>query len=245
MRSAPDAGQEPHARAGEAPLAACAYAFACAALVLSGVFPVNNPDTFGHLAQGRQIVELGRVPARDTFSFWQPQPVLWHNYEWLSDWLSYRLYQLGGPDALLVAKCVLLALAGALIVRLAQVLGGARAAAWCALLIVLAIPAARFRFTERPHLVTLPFAATYLIGFSYLVRAWGAGTRRGDLAWIATIGLVHLAWVNLHGSHLLGLTLSAVYFAFAFRDRAARPSSRRCWASKSSRPASRRTARRS
>jgi hypothetical protein len=201
MRAQPDAAPEAHAGVREATLAGIAYAFACSALALSGLFPVNNPDTFGHLAQGRQIAQLGHVPARDTFSFWQPQPVLWHNYEWLSDWLSYRLYQLGGPDALLVAKCVLLALAGALIVRLAQLLGGARAAAWCALLLVLAIPASRFRFTERPHLVTLPFAATYLIGFCYLARAWGAGTRRGDVAWIAGIGLVHLAWVNLHGSH--------------------------------------------
>ena len=68
-------------------------------LALAGLFPINNPDAFGHLAQGRQIEQLGHVPARDTFSFWQPQPALWHNYEWLSDWLTYRVYAFGGPDA--------------------------------------------------------------------------------------------------------------------------------------------------
>lgn len=222
MRAELDARAGAPADARDAPLVAFAYALACGALALSGLFPLNNPDTFGHLAQGRQIAQLGHVPARDTLSFWQAQPVVWHNYEWLSDWLSWRLYQLGGADALVVGKCLLLALSAALIVRVAQLYGSARAAAWCALLIVLAIPAARFRFTERPHLVTLPFAAIYLIGFGYLVRAWGEGTRRGDVAWIAAIGCVHVLWVNLHGSHLLGLLLSGVYFVFAFRDRAAR-----------------------
>ena len=199
-----------------------AWLGAALALALAGVFALDNPDTFGHLAQGRQIVELGHVPARDTLSFWKAQPAPWHNYEWLSDWLGYRLYQAGGADLLLAAKCLLLAVSGALIVLLAQLVAGSRAALLCSLLLVVAIPAARFRFTVRPHLLALPFSALYLIGCSYLVRAWGKPSRRLDALVIAGIGVVHVAWVNLHGSHLLGVVLVGVYFAAALRQPAAR-----------------------
>jgi hypothetical protein len=210
-----DAARDAPAAKLEARIAWLACAVASVAVGLAGWFPVNNPDTFGHLAQGRQIAELGRVPARDTLSFWQPQPAVWHNYEWLSDIASFRLYALGGYDALILGKCVLLAASAAMLVVLARLLGGARVALFCSLLLVAAIPGARFRFTERPHLIALPFATFYLIGFSYLLRAFGQGSRRLDAVFIAALGAVHLLWVNLHGSHLLGLLLTAVHFMLA------------------------------
>jgi hypothetical protein len=199
----------------EARVAGVACVLACLALALAGWFPVNNPDSFGHLAQGRQIAELGRVPLRDSFSFWQPQPAVWHNYEWLSDIATYRLYELGGYDALIAAKCLLLLVSAALLIGLAQLLGGTRVAVLCAVLIVAAIPAARFRLTERPHLVALPFCTFYLIGFSYLLRAFGKAKARVDTLFIVTIGVAHVLWVNLHGSHLLGLLLTLLCLGFA------------------------------
>ncbi len=208
--------------APEAGAAWIACALACTALALSGLFPVNNPDTFGHLAQGRQIAELGHVPSHDTLSFWQPHPAPWHNYEWLSDLLGWLLYAGGGPNALIALKCITLALAGALITALAWLLAGPRAAVLCAVLLVAAIPGSRFRFTERPHVVALPLAALYLIGFSYLLRAWGRPSRRGDALWIAALAVLHILWVNLHGSHLLGLVLTIVHVVFGFAQPDAR-----------------------
>lgn len=208
--------------AAEARAAWIACGLACVALALSGLFPVNNPDTFGHLAQGRQIAELGHVPSHDTLSIWKPQPAPWHNYEWLSDLIGWQLYAAGGPTALIALKCLTLALAGALITALAWLLGGPRAAVLCALLLVAAIPGSRFRFTERPHVVALPFAALYLIGFSYLLRAWGKPSRRADMLWIAALAALHVAWVNLHGSHLLGLVLTLVHIVLGFGQRQAR-----------------------
>jgi hypothetical protein len=215
-----DPGAQALAADRRAAFVACTLA--CVALALSGVFPVNNPDTFGHLAQGRQILELGRVPSHDTLSIWQPRPAPWHNYEWLSDALGYWLYAHGGPDALIALKCATLAAAGALIAALAWLLAGSRAAVLSALLLVLAIPAARFRFTERPHLCALPLAALYLIGFAYLLRAWGRASARADGAWIAALGVLHVLWVNLHGSHLLGLTITLVHVISGFAQRSAR-----------------------
>ncbi len=204
-------GANEHAR-----LVWLAYLVAGAALCVAGLYPVSNPDTFGHLAQGRQIALLGHVPLRDSFSFWRAQPALWRNYEWLSDLLSYRLYAWSGVDALLGCKCVLLTAAGALLVGFAHLRGGARAALLCALMLVTAIPAARFRFSERPEMVALPLVAFYWIGLSYLMRAWGAGRRGVDTAFVLGLGLAHALWVNLHGSHLLGLAVTSIHFGCAW-----------------------------
>ncbi len=210
------------AAVSEARLGWLAYAIAAFALGLAGLFAVANPDTFGHLAQGRQIVELGHVPLRDSFSFWKPQPALWRNYEWLSDWLMFELYRLGGFDALIAAKCALLAASAALLVLLSRLLGGARAGLLTSALVVSAIPAARFRLTERPHLCALPLGCFYLIAFAYLLRGWGRGRARADALFIAALGAAHLLWVNLHGSHLLGLALTLLHLLLASGVRGAR-----------------------
>jgi hypothetical protein len=210
------------APAAETRAAALACVLACAAVAISGVFPVNNPDAYGHLAQGRQIDELGHVPAHDTFSIWQARPVRWHNYEWLSDYVSWSLYRAFGPNALIASKCATLAAAAAALVALSCLLGGPRAAVLCALLLVAAIPASRFRFTERPHVIAFPFAALYLIGYAYLLRAWGSGRRRADALIIAGLAGLHVLWVNVHGSHLLGLALTGIHVVLAMRPAGAR-----------------------
>jgi hypothetical protein len=194
------------------PAVSLAMLVAAASLALAGVFPLNNPDAFGHLAQGRNIAQLGHVPQRDPFSVWRPVPAPFHNYEWLSDLVMFGVWELGGPDALIIGKCALLALAGVLLVLVALEVGGPRAALAGGLLVLAAIPGARFRFSERPQIVAFPLAALYLLG---LCRICAERTgRRERRIWIAALALAHVLWVNLHGSHLLGLALTALFLAF-------------------------------
>ncbi len=198
-------------------VARLALLWACVALALAGLFPAGNADTFGHLAQGRQIAELGHVPAVDTFSFWKAEPQPWRNYEWLSDLLGYRLYEAGGANALIALKCVTLAAAGALLTALSWRLAGPRAALACALLLVFQIPASRFRYTERPHLVTLPLVALYLLAYGRLLSDTKSRARldRDDVVLLGGLFGLHVLWVNLHGSHLLGVLLTIVYLTCA------------------------------
>ena len=107
-------------------LARGAQAGAALALAASGLHAVGNPDTFGHLAQGRQIAQLGHVPRVDTWSFWQPAPATWTNYEWMSDVLTWWAFSAGSWTALLAIKCTLLASSGALLVELARRCAGDR-----------------------------------------------------------------------------------------------------------------------
>jgi hypothetical protein len=192
------------------------------AFFLAGAFPLFNADAYGHLAQGRQIVALGRVPKVDLFSFWKPEPQPWSNYEWGYDWLSWLAYDHLGASALVLAKCFALALLGYLLValafRLAREAESAGPLALTALL--LALPVARFRFTVRPQIVGLVFPAILLIGISTLYSDSTSLRRR---QWtLAGLGALHVLWVNMHGSHLFGVVIAVLFTVFAARTAALR-----------------------
>jgi len=196
-------------------------AWGCAAaFFLVGAFPLYNVDAYGHLAQGRQIAELGRVPAVDLFSFWKPTPQPWSNYEWGYDIVTWLIYDHFGPIALILIKCLLLAALGYVLVVLAHRLaqGAELAAPVAAAVLIFFAPLARIRFTVRPQIVGLVLPAVLLLGISvlYSERASPRAKR-----WVVFgLGLMHVVWVNMHGSHLLGLLVTVLFLAFSIRTAA-------------------------
>ena len=192
------------------------------AFFVAGLFPLFNADAYGHLAQGRQIVALGEVPKVDLFSFWKPEPQPWSNYEWGYDWLTWLVYDGLGANALIVLKCLALGALGYLLVLLAiRLARGAQAAGPLALTaLLLALPVARFRFTVRPQIVGLLFPAVLLIGIHALYDEQASARRKGWV--VAGLAALHLAWVNMHGSHLFGVVVTVLFGAFAFRTPAFR-----------------------
>ncbi len=196
-------------------------AWGCAlAFFLLGAFPLYNIDAYGHLAQGRQIAELGYVPEVDLFSFWQATPQPWSNYEWAYDLLTWLVYDGLGPNALIGLKCLALAALGYLLVILAYRLSGeAMIAAPIAVAILLFFaPMARLRFTVRPQIVGLLLPAVLLVGI-HAIFSPAVSTRRRT--WIvAGLTGMQILWVNMHGSHLLGLLITALFLGFSFRTAA-------------------------
>jgi len=180
-------------------------------LVLAGTFDVHNNDTFGHLAQGRQIVELGYVPSVDTFSFWRDEPQPWHNYEWGTDLIFWVVYNALGTPGLLALKGLLLG--GVALFLFGRAADARRARSLAVLitaaLILWAIPAARFRLTMRPELFGYFFCALYVWGLGRL--ASGRLDARARHRWIVGLVLSHVSWVNLHGSHLLGVAIAGMH----------------------------------
>jgi hypothetical protein len=197
---------------GERRLAIAASVVAALAVAMAGLYPGNNPDTFGHLAQGRQIAALGRVPMVDTLSLLPGPPRPWHNYEWLSDLGTYLLYAHVGYASVTWFKCGLLVITVLSLARFAAVLGGARAAVFASLVAISTIPAIRVRLSDRPHVLGICFAALYLLLFTMLTRT---ATQRVRYAIVALIGTMHVIWVNAHGSHLLGLAITVSFLSFA------------------------------
>jgi len=193
---------------------------AAGALALAGLYRGNNPDTFGHLAQGRQIAALGHVPALDTWSLLPGPPRPWHNYEWLSDLATWSLYDGFGYPAVTIAKCLLLAIAALCLSRTAQLWGGARAAVLGSLAAVSTIPAIRVRLSDRPHVLGIALAASYLLLLTLLselgaraeaprgssdgtTRAWQLPARRRAALLVSALFALHVLWINTHGGHLL------------------------------------------
>lgn len=193
----------------------------CATLFfLLGAFPLYSIDAYGHLAQGRQIAELGRVPTLDPFSFWRSTPQPWRNYEWGYDLVTWLIYDRFGPNALIVIKCVLLAVLGYILVVLAgRLANGARLAApIAAVILILFAPLARIRFTVRPQVAGLLLTAVLLLGTSALYSERTSARARRWI--IAALGLMQVLWVNLHGSHLLGLLVTVLFLTFSIRTAA-------------------------
>jgi hypothetical protein len=204
-------GVEPSA--GERNAAKVAAAIAALSFALAAFYPLSSPDTFGHLAQGRQIVTLGHVPHVDHFSFWRAAPAPWRNYEWLSDVATWWLYDAVGPNALIATSSFIAALAALLLVGVAYRTAGTRAAIACAFLLVLALPAARFRLNVRPHMLGLPLAALYLLALGHLLRPQLSRARVRAI--VVALFLAHVVWVNVHGSHLLGLAFALLHLLMA------------------------------
>lgn len=192
------------------------------AFFLTGLFPLFNADAYGHLAQGRQIVALGAIPKLDPFSFWTPEPQRWNNYEWAYDLLTWLTYDHWGASTLVLFKCIALGAVGYFLVILAGRLSqGARGAAPLTLAgLLLALPVARFRFTTRPQIVGLVFPAILLLGIGTLFDDRASARKKG---WIlGGLALLHVVWVNAHGSHLLGLALGAIFAGLSIRTPAFR-----------------------
>lgn len=192
------------------------------AFFLTGLFPFFNADGYGHLAQGRQIAELGRVPRVDTFSFWRSTPQPWTNYEWGYDLGSWCIYDRFGANGLILIKCIGLSALGYVLVRLAVRLSqGVSIAAPIALTALLSLlPIARIRFTVRPQIIGLVFPAFLLAGISTLYSE--VTSPRTKKLVLLTLLIMQLVWVNAHGSHLLGIAITVVFLAFSWRTSAFR-----------------------
>jgi len=192
------------------------------AFFLAGSFPLFNADAYGHLAQGRQIALLGRVPQVDLFSFWQATPQPWKNYEWAYDLVTWLVYDHLGAHALVFLKCLALGALGYLLVVLADRLarGAELTAPFSLTALLLALPVARFRFTTRPQIVGLLFPAILLTGIGALYADRVPSRTKG---WIlGALALLHVVWVNSHGSHLFGVVITLIFAAFSFRTAASR-----------------------
>jgi hypothetical protein len=155
------------------------------------VHRLDDADTWWHLATGRLIHATGAVPATDPFSF-TAAGAPWINRQWLFELGLYRLWELGGPTAVILGTGALFVAAFACVWALAR----RRLPAWAAGVVVyLAAAAAVERFTVRPEAATLCLLAAELVLLD------GPIGRGRALALV----VLQVAWANLHALSVLGL----------------------------------------
>jgi hypothetical protein len=165
-------------------------------------YELKDPGVGWHLRTGRLILETGRIPATDPFSFTAAGRE-WLNYYWGFEVTSAWLERAGGLPLVSAVWMLVYGLIPFLLYRW-MVRAGASPLA-----IFLALPLAYLvllsHALDRPHIVTYVFF-TALVARLDDVRAGRLPARA--LWWMPLIAAV---WANAHGGFISGLAAVAVY----------------------------------
>jgi len=170
--------------------------------IIGALTTIDPVDFWWHLAIGRDITHTGSIPLVTNHSWILPPNTPFIYGSWLSEWLFYQLYQVGGLPLIVLARNLLLLTAYALVAveawqrsnsggRTALAIGGAG-------LMTLN------NLTVRPQMFAwVCFALWMLLLGQY---------RRGQLhpRLIICLPLLMVIWVNLHGTFAIGLGLLAI-----------------------------------
>ena len=182
------------------------FALMCALVVLAPialrvlVMPVAPHDFWWHMAQGRAIVGLGRVPVVDSFS-WTRAGQPFFDQSWLAQVFFYVLHVWGGVPLVVFAQTVCVVACYGMVLWLAvRRSGNARLAAL--LLLVGVVPMSLDNWQIRPQTFALPlFASTLLIVTAYRLRWFNL---------LPALPVLLALWVNMHGGFEQGLALLVV-----------------------------------
>jgi hypothetical protein len=162
---------------------------------------VADPDLWGHLRFGQDMVRAGSVIRRDDYSY-RSAGRLWINHEWLSEVLFAQVYDLAGPPGLIVGKVVvalmLIGLCHSHLTR--RGLGPFRS---LFLLVVASVPFRLGFATVRPQIFT------YVAFLFLLLLLERAITGRERFLW--ALPLMFALWVNLHGGVLAGIGIIGLW----------------------------------
>jgi len=163
---------------------------------------VHNNDIWWHLKTGQWIIETGRVPVTDPFTFTTPGAA-WTPHYWLSDVLFAAVFRLGGLGGLILFKALIGAAGFFIIYRL--MIGQGVNILLATALVMLAVFIGHFRFLLRPHVFMFLLSAAF-----FGILSVGRSQRNFKLLWLLPLMLL---WVNLHGSFFLGLVLTGCLLA--------------------------------
>lgn len=142
-------------------------------------------DTWWQLRTGQYILETGRLPVTDPFS-WTMRGGYWPNHEWLAEVSFYLTYQLGGMRLVAVLSGLAIISTWVLVYNLTAGSGKVRAYALLAAIAVQAMV-----WSIRPSLFSLLFTASTLALLPH---------RR--LHWLYP--LLFLLWANTHAGVAFG-----------------------------------------
>lgn len=186
--------------------AVTALVLAAAAGAIASLFPAQDPDTYFHLAIGREIANAGTVPRTETLCFWaEGAPFV--NHEWLFDLAAWGAHAAGGPAGVSAFRALLSAALFALAGLLARRLG---ASPWLALATSVAfLPIYRMSLEARPHL------AAYVLAAACLLVIVG----RRATAWrVAALAGLTALWANTHGSFPIAVAIAGLWVLMPVPD---------------------------
>lgn len=158
--------------------------------------PLPPADFWWHLQVGETVLEEGRIPQTDLFSYTAAgQP--FHYQSWLAGVILALCYRLGGAAAVVVLNAILLTLAYGLLWAACREASGHHHPAALATLIAVAVSAGNW--APRPQTFSILLYALFLW---LLLRL-----RQGKPTPLWLLPSLIALWANLHGAFVLGLAL--------------------------------------
>ena len=174
------------------------------AIMVADSRQISDPDLWGHVLWGRELLAHGSLPRGNPYSYSAPG-FLWLRHEWLSEVLMAAMFDRFGPIGLKLLKFA--CTAGTIcFIALAESEAAAPAIVQAVVLLVVAlllVPVMQFR----------PLLFDFL-SLGLIVALLSRHNWRGRAPlWIA-IPLLAI-WSNLHGGFFIGLVAIGVYGAAA------------------------------
>jgi len=174
----------------------------CAAVLLLAVFQFSentvDPDLWGHLVFGQQMLHSRAIPKVDIYS-WTANGQPWVNHEWVAEIILAVFYTAWGGPGILLLKIVVGLAAFSICLRL-----GAQSLSWPARFVAwgfaaLAVVEISYGFAARPQIFTAFFLSIELM----LLQQIHSGKR----LWAVALPFLFLLWINTHGGVLAGYGL--------------------------------------
>ena len=168
----------------------------------------GDPDLWGHVRFGQDILAAHAVPRHDPYSFTSDRP--WINHEWLSEVLMASAYGVAGSAGLIALKWMLALSTFVILWRTMRRAGVFQPVAVGLLLLAIA-GAMGLTMTVRPQLFSM------LLHTILLALLTGIGQGRWRLfLWMPVL---FAFWANLHGGWIVGLGVLGLWSACALLAR--------------------------
>jgi hypothetical protein len=188
--------------------------FFCALLLATVAHPqglrsfLTDGDTGWHIRAGELILQTGRVPVTDPFSFSRPQQP-WFAWEWLADVAFAQTWRWRGLAGVAALAGVLLALAAT--ATLGRILRRG-CGLWVGLAATMAaVSASSIHYLARPHVFSILF---YTIALWILAEDRDRGSR---LVWL--LAPLTAFWTNLHAGFVAWLATLGLLVLFCGTQR--------------------------
>lgn len=186
-----------------------------------------DPDLWGHVEYGRDVLRAGRLPETTTYSF-VAEGYPWFNHENIAEIAFAIGADTIGPVGLLIVKCLLGVGAIFLMLRYAS-RRGAGIITIGAVLLLVAVNLA-FHWSVRPQLFTYTFFTLMLALLGWCFQGWenawqlpwlsktlGSADQPPltysvpRLKWLWLLPPLFTIWVNAHGGFVAGFCILAAY----------------------------------
>ncbi len=165
--------------------------------------PIRNADVWMNLRVAEDIIASGEIPDVDQYSaVAADRPLIVH--EWLSTFIFYGIYKIGGGQALSVFRAIMMLTM--LLLLWFSLEKRARSFILTIPIMTLAAYLILERVFVRPHVFTLLFLCVWVFALEH----WRRSRQKRYLIMLIPLQVL---WANLHGGYLIALVLGLMMTA--------------------------------